>query len=81
MQQELDALAELFAPLLAEFCETSFIKSLADFNHQIVVEPQVMHNGQALTEHFSRLEQVTHISAAVVLANRTMAMLINRLVI
>ena len=67
IQQELNALAELFAPLFAEFCKAAFIECLANFHHQVVIEPQVVHNRQALSQHFAGLEQMTDICAAVIL--------------
>ena len=51
----LNTLGQLFAPLSAEFCKTSFIQCLADFNHQIVVEPQIVHDSQTLSKHFTGL--------------------------
>ena len=54
-EKRLDALGQLFAPLSAEFCKPSFIQCLADFNHQIVVEPQIVHDSQTLSKHFAGL--------------------------
>ncbi len=54
-EKRLNTLGQLFAPLSAEFCKPSFIQCLADFNHQIVVEPQIVHDSQTLSKHFAGL--------------------------
>ena len=57
--------------MLPKFVEPSFVQSLSDPLQQSVVEIDIMGNGQAHSQHFIRLEQMTNIAAGKIAAGWT----------
>ena len=55
---ESDAFAHFFAVFCAVSLECAVIECVADFLHEVVVEPQIVHDEQPLRQHFTALEQV-----------------------
>ena len=78
---ELDAFAHFFAVFCAVSLECAVIECVADFLHEVVVEPQIVHDEQPLRQHFTALEQVAQISTAEPLTGRALTAFFNRAVI
>lgn len=76
-----DAFAHFFAVFCAVSLECAVIECVADFLHEVVVEPQIVHDEQPLRQHFTALEQVAQISAAEPLTGRALTAFFNRAVI
>lgn len=51
---------------------------LADLFHQSIVKIQVVHDGEAHTEHFFRFEKMSDISARMMSAYRTVTLVVDR---
>lgn len=49
------------------------IQFVPDTFHQMIVEPQIVHHGQAHTQHLICLEQVPDVGAGIVAAHRAAA--------
>ena len=78
---ESDAFAHFFAVFCAIVLECAIIECVTDFLHEVVVEPQIVHNEQSLGQHFTALEQVAQIGAAEPLTGRTLTAFFDRTVI
>lgn len=76
-----DAFAHFFAVFCAIVLECAIIECVTDFLHEVVVEPQIVHNEQSLGQHFTALEQVAQIGAAEPLTGRTLTAFFDRTVI
>ena len=77
----LDALGHFFAVFCTEFLEAALVERIADLLHQMVVEPEVMHDQQTLRQHLAALEQVAQIRAAEPAAGRTLTAFLDRAVV
>ena len=65
--------------LIMELLECAVIQRFTNPLHQMIVEIQVVHNSQTHTQHFICLLQVADVSAAVIAADRAIALRVNGL--
>lgn len=65
--------------LIMELLECAVIQRFTNSLHQMIVEIQVVHNSQTHTQHFICLLQVADVSAAVIAADRAIALRVNGL--
>ena len=68
-----NTLAHFLAVFRAERGKGTVIERIADFLHQVIIKPQVMHDQQALRKHFPAFEQMAQVGAAKPAAGRTLA--------
>ncbi len=61
-----------FAVFCTEFLESALIERVADLLHEVVVEPEVVHDEQTLRQHLAALEQMAQICAAEAAAGRAL---------
>lgn len=65
--------------LIMELLKCAVIQRFTNPLHQMIVEIQVVHNSQTHTQHFICLLQVADVSAAVIAADRAIALRVNGL--
>ena len=63
---------------MIELLVSTLIERIADFLHQLIIEIEVMQNGEPHTEHFLSLKQMTNIGSRIVPAGGTSALLGDR---